>query len=162
MNKKGGDKIISVYWFAILFIVAGAVVYMMAVFYGNPQDVRDVEVNLLIDSVARCIVDIGVLKEEVLEKEFDLLNFCDLRFDAEDMYGWKNDQYFLRVKILDFETKGEIIKPLEEGNVNLEDFCGKGNKNPICVEKRFYSIYLAGEKFEVNIFGVVRKTEKNA
>ena len=51
LNKKGTDKIISVYWFTILFIVAGAIVYMAAAFYGEPYDVREIEANILINQI---------------------------------------------------------------------------------------------------------------
>ena len=51
MNKKGGDKIISVYWFAIIFIVATGIVYMVLSFYGKPYDIREIEVDLLTDKI---------------------------------------------------------------------------------------------------------------
>ncbi len=68
MNKLGTDKIISIYWFAILFIVAAAVVYMASVFYGGPADVREIEANILINQVADCVSQGGYLKENIQEK----------------------------------------------------------------------------------------------
>jgi len=38
-NKRGMEKIVSIYWFAILIIVAGGIIYMVSIFYGDPYDV---------------------------------------------------------------------------------------------------------------------------
>ena len=94
MNKKG-DKIISVYWFAILFIVAAAIDYMVVIFYGKPYDIRDVEESILINQIADCLAEGGYLKKEVFDNgnfllnESNFLQTCHLNFDVEDIYGWK-------------------------------------------------------------------------
>ena len=61
-NKKG-DKLISVYWFVILFIVAGAIAYMTVSFYGEPYDIREAEAYALTNKVARCLSEAGYLEE---------------------------------------------------------------------------------------------------
>ena len=61
MKNKKGDKIISVYWFAILFIVAAAVVYMAALFYGAPYDARGIESDILTNQIADCLSQGGSL-----------------------------------------------------------------------------------------------------
>ena len=81
MNKRGTDKLISVYWFAILFIVAAAIVYMVLSFYGEPYDARELEANALTNQIADCLSEAGYLKEGILERvETDLLETCDLNF----------------------------------------------------------------------------------
>ena len=50
-NRIGAEKIISVYWFVILIIIAGAVVAMVSLFYGSPYDVRVTEANIMINQV---------------------------------------------------------------------------------------------------------------
>ena len=52
MNKRGAEKIISVYWFVILFLVAGTIAYSVSIFYGNPYDVREIESNILANKIA--------------------------------------------------------------------------------------------------------------
>ena len=59
MNKRG-DKVLSIYWFAILFIVAGAIVYMASNFYSTPFDVRAVESTALSDQIANCVTSGGI------------------------------------------------------------------------------------------------------
>src|SRR3989344_5603718 len=51
-NRIGAEKIISVYWFVILIIIAGAVVAMVSLFYGSPYDVRVTEANIMINQVS--------------------------------------------------------------------------------------------------------------
>ena len=54
-KDRKGDKIISVYWFAILVIVAVGIFGMVYVFYGSPYDVREIEANALLNQVADCV-----------------------------------------------------------------------------------------------------------
>ena len=153
-NRKGTDKIISVYWFVILFLVAGAIVYMAGVFYGKPYDVREVEANILINQIADCLSQGGGFNEKIIDAEENFLlnndNFfevCNLNFDVENFKDWKEQkQYYVEV-----EGFG-----IEKGNVNLKFYCDKDGKNfPVCVERSFYV------SKEIKILVVVGKTEKN-
>jgi hypothetical protein len=106
-NKKGTDKIISIYWFVILFLVAAAIVYMAAIFYGEPYDVREIEANILVNQIAGCVSEGGYLKENILFNEEFKTNFleeCDLNFNVEDVFGWGElEQYYFKIEIYNFE-----------------------------------------------------------
>jgi len=54
-NKRGAEKVLSVYWFVILLLVAGGVFAMVYNFYHHPYDVREIEANLMINTVADCV-----------------------------------------------------------------------------------------------------------
>ncbi|MBR9701420.1 hypothetical protein GOV13_00695 [Candidatus Pacearchaeota archaeon] len=137
MNKRGTDKIISVYWFAILFIVAAAVVYMAAVFYGTPYDIRGAEASAMINQIADCITEGNSLKNVSQETFMDA---CHLNF------GEENDEYYVKVSNPD----------VEKGNVNLKEFCDKkGDKLPKCVDRKLY--ILGGEVVEIKV--VVNKVK---
>jgi len=159
-DKKGTDKIISVYWFAILFIVAGAIIYIVASFYGEPYDVREIEANILINKVADCIANKGYLNAE----KTDLEN-CDLNFNVENFKNWNNDQYFLEVNYYEFDTTNKFLDTISEGNINLKENCDKKEKNfPVCITRNFYTLEKIGEEDkqrEIQILSIVRKTEKN-
>ncbi|MBM3228292.1 hypothetical protein FJZ20_00165 [Candidatus Pacearchaeota archaeon] len=163
MNKKG-DKLISVYWFVILFIVAAAIVYMVHTFYGKPYDVRQIEADLLISKIARCVSEGGYLKEGVFGEDFkgNFGNFCNLNLQVEDSYGWREqEQYYLGVEILKFDSYEKVLS-LQEGNKQLKDFCGQNEKNfPICLERSLYSLDKEGNSYKINLISIVRKTEKN-
>ncbi|MEK6842802.1 MAG: hypothetical protein AABX84_03215, partial [Nanoarchaeota archaeon] len=60
-NKIGADKILSIYWFVILFIIATGIFAMVYVFYKTPFDVRGIESEILASRVAECVSQQGVL-----------------------------------------------------------------------------------------------------
>lgn len=163
MNRRG-DKLISVYWFAILFIVAGGIVYMVSAFYGRPYDVRAAEADILTTKIARCISEAGYLKEEVLTEDFknNFAETCAINFQVEDIYGWRErGQYYIEVEILDFNTKQKISE-ISEGNQGLKPDCELDGKGfPVCIERSLYSIDKEGNQYQINILSIVRKTEKN-
>ncbi|HEB46898.1 MAG TPA: hypothetical protein ENI22_00320 [Candidatus Pacearchaeota archaeon] len=162
MNRKGGDRIISIYWFTILFIVAAAIVYMVAVFYGKPYDVREIEADILMDRVSDCVSKAGYLLDSALEENF--LENCGLNFDVEDIYGWGEEgQYFVEVNIKDFLSLRQITPSSKKGNEALKEFCNlEGDILPFCLERTFYTIDKTGKQFRVDVLSIVRKTEKNA
>lgn len=159
MNKRG-EKIISIYWFAILFIVAAAIVYMTALFYGAPYDVRKLEADILTDKIADCFTKEGYFNEEIGEENF--LGDCGLNFDIEDISGnEERGKYYIEVNIFNFGEQDSFLK-IKEGNVNLNLNCGLEGKNlPYCLERSFYSIDKKGNQYQINILSVVGKTEKD-
>jgi len=165
IHGRKGDKIISVYWFAILFIVAAAISYMVVSFYGEPYDVRSLEANALTNHVARCLVQGGYLEENVLGEEFkqNFLENCNLNFEVEDSYGWrKQEQYYVEIGFYDFESDVKINE-IKEGNSGIKTECGReGRGFPFCLDRNFYVIDKDNNQYKINILSVVRKTEKNA
>jgi|TARA_B100001971_G_scaffold201305_1_gene213881 hypothetical protein len=162
MNKKATDKILSIYWFIILFIVVAAIVYMVSVFYGEPYDVREIEANVMINNVADCITKNGKLKEDFKEESFkqNFLEKCNLNFNTEKIYDWeKQEQYWINISIYDFSTE-KFSFEIPKGNVNLKEFCNKGNSVK-CVEREFYTLDKDNIQYTIKILSIIRKTEKN-
>jgi len=159
-----GDKIISVYWFAILFIVAGAVVFMVYSFYGEPYDIRNAEAQKLTGRTVECFLDSVRLDESFRDELFseNFLENCNLNFMTEEVYGWGNiGQYFVSVVISGFDS-GEEIFSHEEGNSDLSESCvleGKGF--PVCFSRDVYVLDSEGNQYKLSVLSVVRKTEKN-
>ena len=119
-NKKGAEKIISVYWFAILIIVAGGIAYMVYSFYGSPYDVRQIESDILANKVAECISEEGQLKNIDENYRNDFLKICSLNFETRD----DEIQFYLEVIFLDFNSGQEIEPPIIQGNINLKNNLG--------------------------------------
>lgn len=168
-NKTGADKILSVYWFAILFIVAGGVFAMVYMFYSSPYDVRDLEGDIMANLLADCIVDGGKFNSSIFNEE-DIMGKCHLNFKGnEEEYYFEIGFYEFNGFNLDENKKilSEPIAKLSGGFVNLLSDCkiqenkeyGKISK---CVEKRFYSLDETGNQFIINILSIVRKTQQNA
>ena len=159
MNKIGTDKILSIYWFAILFIVAAAVVYMSVSFYGNPYDVREIESKIMINNLADCFSEGGYLREEIifegnfLLNESNFLEICNLNFNVEDYSGWENNQYFVKINF--YDLLGNSIFEISKGNINLKQDCEKTEKNfPVCVEREFHSLDNNENKYLIKILSV--------
>lgn len=170
MNKLGDGKIVSVYWFIILFLVAAAVVYMVALFYGNPYDVRGAEARALSNKITNCISQRGFIEQSFLEtdvelrNEIDLKNKCNLDFRVEEEYGWMDGgEYYTEIQIYSYEGR-YLVNNFFTGNINLRDYCGEEFNSPnfpICIEGEFYSLDEDGISYFVKITSIVRKTEKN-
>ncbi len=162
MNHKGAEKILSVYWFAILFIVAAGIVYMVFSFYGKPYDIRELETNALADKAADCLNYGGYMNEnwQNLEDE-NFLSECNLNFNVESDFEWENDQYYVEIKVSDFNSNQEL-KKIAVGNHNLRLNCAVESDNfPVCLEREMYSFDKANSQYKITILSVVRKTEKN-
>ena len=103
-NKIGAEKTISVYWFAILVIVAGAVIYMVSLVYGEPYDIRKAETDILANKIADCMNEGGYLNEEVLTETFkqNFLERCNLNIGAAD-FPESMVEYYIEIDIYDFE-----------------------------------------------------------
>jgi len=172
LNKRGGDKVISVYWFAILILVAGGVFIMVSIFYGHPYDVRQVESELLTNKVVDCLSYGGVLNEALFKdnkvsmgfKE-SFLEICDITFDVEESFE-DEPQYYLRVDFYKAENINDFFVPsFVAGNLNLVPGCevqeDEGFEKMVkCNKERIYST-LDGEQYLIEVLSIVKKTEKN-
>ena len=173
MNKKGTDKVLSVYWFAMLVLIAGGIVAMAILFYGPPSDVREIEGNLMINKVANCLSDSGVLSEGLFlesnfNSEFSIMKNCNLNFETE--YEINERQYYLEVLFYDLNSGAKVFELIpEEGNRNFKADCeiGKGEKEyrrlVRCVENKFYSVNKdnLNEVYEINVLSAIGKGNKN-
>jgi len=163
MNKKATEKILSVYWFAILIIVAGGVFAMVYTFYHQPYDVREIEANLMINKVADCLSKGGKLDSYVIfDQGFseDFLDTCNLIFDTEQAEWGDIPQYYLQVNFYKTEDEETSVFEIAEGNKNFLSSCDmEGEKLATCAEEEFYS--LGDQPYLIKILSIVRKTEKN-
>lgn len=160
------DKVISIYWFTILFIVAAAVVYMVFLFYGKPYDVRQIEANLLLEKIGDCLSKQGRLTTNVFDgtnfliNENNFLGICNLNFNVEDIHSWEDDQYYVGVEIFSWQTKQKLHN-VGVGSIKLQDCSDKLDNSPFCVRRSFYVLDNLNNQYKVEVFSSVRKTEKN-
>lgn len=163
-DKRGAEKTISIYWFAILIIVAAAIVYMVASVYGQPYDVRQIESDILANNIADCISEGGYLKEKILNDELFKTNFlekCSLNFASSD-FEKSNGEYYASVRFYDFNTGSLIGQEIFGGNINLKSSCElKGKTSPACSSKSFYVIDKNSQSYRIDIIAIVNKAEKN-
>ena len=122
-------RYLSIYWFAILFIVAGGIVYMTYLFYGAPYDIRNIESNLLSNQIANCITNKGYLNTTaIFSSDFknNLFNDCNINTNVEDVYGWKAQlQYYTEISVYNFDQNapgdlGDSLLSISAGNPNVK------------------------------------------
>jgi hypothetical protein len=171
-NKKGTDKMLSMYWFVVLTLIAGGVFAMVYVFYGPPYDVREIESNILAERIADCISKQGTISQDFFTGTVIGSTFtdkCNFNFSVEEGYGDKEEiQYFYRVE---FYTLKDLTTPtlnFFDGNGNWEGECFIQKKNDRdyvrlakCTEKRMYALSKSGDQYLIKILSVVGKSEKN-
>ena len=164
-NKKATDKVLSIYWFAILVIIAGAVFAMVTMFYGYPYDVRNIESNIMINKVSDCISPSGFFNKSLLSQEdFSLTSYCNITFDVENSLYSDKGNYYLQATFYNF-TNSEKLFALSEGNPSFKADCNINNgdyeKLAVCVNRTFYSIDYSNNPYEINVLSIVTKTDKN-
>ncbi len=175
-DKRGTDKILSMYWFFILTLIAGGIFAMVYIFYGTPYDVREIESQLLANKIADCIskegrIDEGFfnggnfnneIKEKVPEK-------CSFNLNVEGGYGGGNvPQYFFEIEFYKINDLSNPAFSLSEGNSNWKAECFIKKKNEKeyeklvkCTEERFYALDSSSTQYLIKILSVVGKSEKN-
>jgi len=155
-NKKGMEKILGVYWFVILTLVAGAIVFMVSSFYGDPYDVRELEANIMINNIANCITEpeSGQLRE--IDEEFrnNFLEECNLNFKTND-----EGQYYVKIEFLDFDTRDPAYSLIEKGNINLKN---NPNKNSLVSSEKPFYVLRNNQEVIVKITSIINKEKQNA
>ena len=169
MKDKKGDKIISVYWFAILIIVAGGISGMVYIFYGTPFDVRGIEANILGNQIADCVSYAGKINAALISNganpktEEDFLKMCHLNFKSDE---WQDKQYYTEIKIYALEDLNNPVLNIAAGDNKWFSSCDLQADKKIqglaqCVRKSFYSLDNSNNQYIIKILSVVRKSEKN-
>jgi len=171
MNKRGTDKLLSVYWFVILIAVAGGVSAMVFNFYSYPYDVRSVEAKVLSDKLANCISPGGMLNSEFFDEsgEFNqevknnILKICELDFSPESTFD-NAEQFYFEINISNIKSGNNL--EINYGNSEWKSDCeiseNKTYKNLVkCSEENFYSTDKSDNLYSVKILSIVRKIEKN-
>ncbi|MBU4308231.1 MAG: hypothetical protein KJ566_00340 [Nanoarchaeota archaeon] len=160
------DKIISVYWFAILVLVAGGIIAMVSVFYNSSYDVREIEANILSNKIGNCFSNVGYLKQEVfnngnfLINQDNFLEKCNLNFNSTE----EGLQYFSQVNFFKGNDLENSFFEVAQGNKNLKADCSilkDYEKISKCVEKSFFTLDKSGNLYLIKILSVIDKSEKN-
>jgi len=173
MYKKAGSKIISVYWFAMILLVAGGIFGMVYLFYSHPYDVRELEAEALSNSIANCLSNQGEINKAILDSEGfnesfknNFLEECHLNLNSEDIFGGI-PQYYLEIHFFNSNNLEKSLFNFSEGNLNLISSCEiqkekEYQREAVCLEKEFFSLDKFNEElYLIKILTIVRKTEKN-
>jgi hypothetical protein len=183
-NKKGGSKILTMYWFVIVLIIAGGIFAMVYSFYNHPYDVRELEGEIMINSIADCLSGEGKMNDELFEEEefsesfkTNILEKCHINLEVEEVWQenfdveeeiWQgNPQYYFKIDFYNASNLNVPVFDISEGDKNLVADCNiqeekKYKRTARCVEDDFFSFNKDnGDLYLIKILSAVKKTEKN-
>ena len=135
-DKRGGEKIMSVWWFAVLVVVGTGIVISVLIFYSAEEDVRGIESEILYSKIVDCVANNGFLVDGVLEKEFDLMKTCNLNEKVIN----EEKLFYIKINILD-ENGNSLREPIVEGNKEFPQECEiqRPDENGKTVGAKYYA-----------------------
>ena len=118
MNKKADSKLLSIWWFAVLTVIAGGVIMAVLIFQSAKIDVRVAEVDILSAKIINCVLDKGYFNFEFVSGKMDIFKVCGLNEDVLVEHG----NYFIKLGLVDNDGK-DIFSEQRYGNSALEGDC---------------------------------------
>lgn len=134
-DKKGGEKLLSLWWFFILGVIGGFIVLGVVIYYNADTNVNPIESSILVDKLVNCLIKDGTLNENVLEDDFEIFRQCNL--DGK-MFGMGSFLYF---NISIYDSDG-LVKEMVNGSGIFQQDCkisGKitGKYFPSCTYENY-------------------------
>lgn len=117
-NKKGDEKIMSVWWFFVIVIVAGGTVFGVIIYFGADIDTRGIESRTLGEKINGCLTEGSEINDRILQDSFDLFSECNLN---EELFG-EGSSYYVRIRVLD-ENENAIGEERHYGQRSFESDC---------------------------------------
>lgn len=176
-NKRGYEKILSMYWFVMIFIVVAGVFTCLAIYYSSSISVRNAELDLMLDRIANCIDPNGYIDSEFLiaiknNEEFSerFLEKCSLNIYEEKTLkvNSKKLQYYIKISLDSFNIQANTqsnLGMLELGDAVIDFDCSINNKQnvrediSICKTKYLYLVDKDNNSYIAQILVGVSKTE---
>ncbi len=136
-NKRGGEKLLSIWWFFSLTIIGVVIYWEVSMFYSTDSNVKLLEADILSEKILDCVNDNGFLINDFFKEDFEELGIFDrCGLNKEIM---EEDFYF---KITINTAPKKIVSG---GNPGFEALCGqKGENVPECITKKENILYNNG------------------
>lgn len=115
-EKKGVEKLISIWWFFVLFIVGTGIVLGVMIYYSAETSVKKVEAEILNQRIFDCITNENYLNPKVFENNFEVFDGCG--FNSE-VFGKGSFFYF---KILIYNETG-LVAEKNYGDFAIDKNC---------------------------------------
>lgn len=94
-DKKGVEKLISVWWFFVLFIIGLGIVFGVMIYYSAETVVKKIEAESLYQRIFDCLVNNGYLNQRIFENSFNVFEGCGLN---PDVFG-KGSLFYFKVSV---------------------------------------------------------------
>jgi len=147
-NKKAGEKILSIWWFFVLVIIAGGVVIGVTMFYVGDSDVRGLEADVLASKILDCIVESGEIDMEISKE--NIFEKCNLNKEILDESG----NYYVNISV--FREDNSLEKEIRFGANIFEKDCKIREKViapdfAVCSEKSVFVFDRDNKKLKLNV-----------
>jgi hypothetical protein len=76
MNKRGEERIFTIWWFVVIVLVSVAVVLATLGFFSKETNTRQYEANILYERILECLVQNGHLRSDFNEN-FNIYQACN-------------------------------------------------------------------------------------
>lgn len=138
MNKKGGEKLLSVWWFFVLIVIGGGIFIGVLIYYSVDINVNEIEADILAERILNCINDNGQLNY-IFDSNFDIFQKCNLNPNLFE----KPSDYFFNISIYDGDV---LIFNMAKGDYSFQADCliqekVTANYFPKCSRKIDYVFY---------------------
>lgn len=163
MNKRGADKILSVWWLFVLIIIGLGIVGGVILFHSAEVDVRGLEAQALVNRLQGCIVKEGKVDASFLTSGFDVYSSCGIYSSV----AAKDGDYFFKISL----TGEGFSKEISGGDSAFEADCKvllkssiKARKYPSCFYQEtdvFYEYNGVLKKGSVKIIAASNQIGKN-
>tara|TARA_Y100000034_G_C6833671_1_gene376546 strand:- start:147 stop:683 length:537 start_codon:yes stop_codon:yes gene_type:complete len=156
-DKRGGEKLFSIWWFFVLAIVGGAITIGVLMYYSADIDLREIEADILNKKIIGCVVDQGFLIEEIYKDNFDIYKKCKLNKDVIE-----EGNFYFKIQI--FDESGKIIsivnQPISRGNPSFKKDCEvaekvKAEHYPKCITKDEGILYHENNKIKKGVIEIL-------
>lgn len=157
-GKKGGEKYLSIWWFFVLIIIAGAIVIAVSAFNIADVSTKEIESDILVNRFVDCVIDAGYINKDFLKGDFDVFKRCYLSKE-----GIEDKEHYLGYEVYNFDDckvadgKLNCENPVISnsfGILNYEKECDfKGEHMPQCSEKYIYVLNKEGGKLIMRVKG---------
>jgi len=118
--KKGGEKLLSVWWFLVLAIVGAGIVVGVLIFYSADVNIKEVESGILYEKLADCFVDNGFLVEGINNE--NIFEKCDLE---KSLFEEGSNFYF---RVIIYNEKEEKLSEISFGREDFIEDCDAEKK----------------------------------
>jgi len=141
-DKRGSEKLFSIWWLFVLIIVGIGIIAGVYIFYSAEVNIKEVEAELLSNKLMDCIVEQGFLIEDIFEKNFDISKKCSINQEVIE-----SGDFYFNISLYD-ENKKLLRESIFLGTSSFEKHCQvveetkEAKKYPMCferIEKGLYS-----------------------
>lgn len=121
-DKTGGEKIFSGVWLLVWLVVIAGIVIAVTMFHGADVDVRNIEADILYERLIGCVVQQGILEEDV--NKDSVFRKCGL--NQEVFAG--DDGFYFRISVYD-ENENKVREDIVHGHKDFATQCAIQEKD---------------------------------